>query len=42
MHQAVSFEKMLAFLREGVDFVDTLKCPLHSERAFFRISMIPG
>ena len=24
MHQAVIFEKMLAFLREGVDFVDTL------------------
>ena len=25
MHQAAIFEKMLAFLREGVDFIDTLK-----------------
>ena len=25
MHQSAMFEKMLAFLREGVDNVDTLK-----------------
>ena len=31
MHQAVRFEKMLAFLREGVDFVDTLKAPVMLE-----------
>ena len=27
MHQAARFEKMLAFLREGVDKVDTLAPP---------------
>ena len=25
MHQAARVEKMLAFLREGVDFIDTLR-----------------